>query len=1014
MLTHILSHLPPSSLSDVSFVSRRFHELVTTPHAWRIAFSRFFPGTEALSLLESNSKTSGEDYDIHSETRLFTRLTALASWRSEYIIRTRLLRSLSRGKPADAPSAGASSNARIGNSATASAQVTYDSDLVTVVDRLHAIFGSGSTKRLPRFIHGATDVGMASSSDPRTGKVDAWGFADVFTPQHFIDVYPGHALYGSGPGNVVGVPNSMDVSQPYGMVYVEGSPNGRIYYRSTEEKRGRFLSPPMELTIPVLGIPAILSTEALTATWIAKSTTLPELSKGLVGILVGSSQGTLSLHSLGTNPLRERRMERSELTARWVLSPGVPIIAIAIDENYSVRRQSSKRFWAVVLNALGELFYLTNFPTRQYIDRAQKLDDLALERIAWETGRTVAWKMVKPSLRKAKRNPFDDFKSDGIDISRLPWNGQALTEKQLVEETREINALLQKHPEYFRKLYDGWDMRRRLEVDFAASDENDVGEHIVVFSCALDEDQHAGIKRYTRCLIDSASEKPSTQSARHSAVLSSTAGGTTAISQSSSFEEDPRIAEQQPTWSFGDAASKRQSSIVSADPGTSIDWIEEWQTSNLLLTGLKSPQITTTAIDCSNFSLLSSVEDPLLSMTGSSFVSLPMSSPGSQKPFPSSSIDIPGQRARLLGIGTNAGIILLWNIRAPTSNNLTIESNVKPIRMIHTDSPQISCLALTALYLVHGGNDGLVQAWDPLASQNDPIRTLNSRFSSRARRRLVQAQTSPAGVGINLFAAGAICLDPDPTVLRGMVSLGSHLRYWSYSSQTAEQYKCKERRLRRSERSSNQGGNNFSGSGREALKDYIANEKLELEREKRLKRKEDNKLSSRYGVDLLGPGATEDEVLAYATLLSEETAKDDEQRRKSASEGSTSDTVTEEAIAASPVSSVQDDLDSNMAEAIRLSLQDSHGFRASSLGDGDASASSFTMRYAKNKKQSPSPLRTSKLESSPKPSTAEATSVPAAEVDDLEFAIRLSQAEEESRAEGNASQGKTKGKARAL
>lgn len=331
--------------------------------------------------------------------------------------------------------------------------------------------------------------------------------------------------------------------------------------------------------------------------------------------------------------------------------------------------------------------------------------------------------------------------------------------------------------------------------------------------------------------------------------------------------------------------------------------------------------------------------------------------------------------------------------------------------MIHTDSPQISCLALTALYVVHGGNDGLVQAWCPLASSTEPIRTLNSRFSSRARRRLVQAEASPTGVGINLFAAGSICLDPDPTSLRGMVSLGSHLRYFSYSSQAADQYKGSKRRLRRSERGSYQGGDRFSGTGRGALKDYIANEKLELEREKRTRRKEEERLAGRYGIDLLGPGATEDEIMAYATLLSEEAAKDDELRRKSSSDDSSSDTITEEAVA-SPASSTQEEVDGDMAEAIRLSLQESNGFRASNLGYGDASASSFTVRYAKSKTSSPSRSPPSNSSSTTVSESKGTASTPVEELRDFNYALHLSQDGEESRM-GEVRRG-SKGKGRAF
>lgn len=92
ILTHALSHLPATDLSSVALVSQRFHALVTTPHAWRAAFARFFPGT---AIETAPTKTES----FRTDKRAFCRLTALATWRSEYILRTRLLRSLSRGKP---------------------------------------------------------------------------------------------------------------------------------------------------------------------------------------------------------------------------------------------------------------------------------------------------------------------------------------------------------------------------------------------------------------------------------------------------------------------------------------------------------------------------------------------------------------------------------------------------------------------------------------------------------------------------------------------------------------------------------------------------------------------------------------------------------------------------------------------------------------------------------------------------------------------------------------------------
>ncbi|KAL9126495.1 MAG: hypothetical protein Q9217_004459 [Psora testacea] len=992
VLTHILSHLPPASLSDVSLVSKRFRQLVITPHAWRSAFWRVFPGAEALSTLDSSSELSEESAAPRSECRSFSRLTPLASWRSEYILRTRLLRSLARGKPGELAPQGSSASPRSNAVSTANAQITYSSNLVSPVNHLHADFGIGPNRKLPRFIHGADDLGAASTSDPRLGKVDSWGFQDSFAFKQFSDLFPGEAQYGLGTGDVVGVPNVMDVSQSQGMIYGEGLQGGVLWYRHLEEKRGRPLLWSTGLCEPDQGVPLLSDGDALCSVWIAKSCNVPDLSGGLIGILAGSSTGVLTAYSVGTGGTCDRRFDRGEITARWVLSPGVPIIAITVDENLSFTRLAAHRIWAVALSALGEVFYLTTMPTRPeqeqlwVSNRSSEQAQQPLEKLAWATGRTTYWRLVEPTRRIAKVDPFNRSGVDGSYSPRSSCNDTQLSREQVLAETKEIESFLRKQPKDFRKECHGWDMRRRLEVDFAASDELGAGEGIILISCGMEEGTTADFKRYTRCKVKESGPPPSISALP---LLSDGSDGYALHSNAnpnSLFCGNSPPLEDMPRWSFAGIDLARRGSTTSSDLASRQNIVEEWRTSTFTFGGLRVPQITSTTMDMSTYASLTSSEDPLLSMGGSSVASSPTSSPLGSMSKPGSSIDVPGHCARLMAVGTKTGTILQYNVRAPTASNRIIENSIEPIRIIYTDSPQISCLALTALYLVHGGNDGLVQAWDPLASTTDPIRTLNSRFSSRARRRLVQAEASPAGVGINVFAAGAICLDPDPAVLRGMVSLGSHLRYWSYSSVAADQYKGNKRRLRRSERSSNQGGDRFSGTGRGALKEYIANEKLALESEKRHKLKEEERLAVRFGIDLLGPGASEDEVLAYATMLSEEATQSDELRRKSASSASCIETITEEAVT-SPVPSVpQDEADDDIAEAIRLSLQDP-------VRDPHASSPEIPVKCAR-KRRTPSP-----------PSMV---SEPFTQGDEnLEYALQLSLAEQE----GQMRAGKGKGRA---
>ena len=981
VLTHILSHLPPSSLSSITSVSRRFHSLVTTPHAWRIAFSRYFPGRDALEASDTTTEDSFDDKEgLVSEKRVFTRLTTLASWRSEYILRTRLLRSLARGKPALFEGLAVGGSSRTSPAHSGNAQVTYNSSLLTTVNHLHASYGTESNSRVPRFIHGADEIGAASSSDPSNGKADRWGSLDPHSFLQFTERFPGDAQYGLGPGNVVGQPNSMDISQPYGMVQAEGSPGGLVYFRSTEEQRGRLLAFSLSYSSPDLGIPRLnASSETMCSIWIAKTSAVPTITENLVGILAGSSYGILTAYSLGRNTVGERRLEKGEITARWVLSPGVPIIAIMVDANFSTKRLAQKRIWIVALNALGEVFYLTDIPSRKAIGLSVKLNEQKLDELAWETGRTVGWALVEPTRRQARRDPFERSDFDGSYSPRSSWDGMGLGKSQISAETKEIETFINEKPNHFQKICEGWDMRRRLEVDFTGDCGNDSGEAIVVCGCGLD-DNSVNFRRYTRCRLEQRNENIFYSDLPLPSPTLNASGG------KSMFGGSPLPAERNSSWTFSAVLPKRSSSTHSNNRNVSTYTIDEWRVSNLSFGGLKATQVTTTALDESTFASLTASEDPLLTLSlgGSSNTSSPLASPLGQTHALGSAADIPGQRARFMAAGTKLGTVLIWNLRASVSSNTEMTNTIHPVRIIHTDSPQISCLALTALYLVHGGNDGLVQAWDPLASHSQPVRTLNSRFSSRARRRLVQAEASLQGVGINLYAAGAICLDPDPTVLRGMVSLGTHLRYWSYSSLAADQYKSSKRRTRRSERGSNQGGDKFSGTGRGVLQDYIANERAELEREKQVRRKEQERLAGRFGVDLLGPGASDDEILAYATLLSEEAARNDEVRRKSESEGS----VVVDSSNVVPNISDEEEPDADIAEAIRLSLQEI--VEPAQLAPDSQPRMDFALRYVK-KRHSPS--------TSPPRSNAMGGSSRQSEESALAYALQLSLAEEASRQE---------------
>lgn len=950
----------------MSLVSKRLHNLVTTPHAWRIAFSRYFPGPDALNVVAGNHRTAIDSQEIQlSEKRYFARLSALASWRSEYILRTRLLRSLGRGKPAQFQPVGRTSASRHAGGSQSAAVVTYSSGLLYPVSHLHATFGVGLNKKQPMFVHGAVEQGIVTSSDPSLGKINNWGLGDYEAFKHFADLFVGESEWGLGAGEMVGMPNVMDLSQSYGKVYGEACPGGRLFFTSVAEQRGRFLNITSS-SVHGFAVPQVTMIGcSVTSVWIAKSESLLKTTNGIFGVLAGFSNGVLAAYALGVNPVHDRRFEKGEATARWVLSPGVPIVAIAVDEKFSYRRHSQKRIWAVVLNALGEVFSLTDVPVRP--DFKGKPDSDQIDRLSWDTGRTAEWILVEHTRRRARPDPYDTAAVDGSYTPRTSCYTSGLSKDQIVAETKEIEKFLVYKPKHFQSVCEGWDMRRRLVVDFAGDDRHGAGESILVLECGLDEGKPASIRRLTRrkTKVQSDFDLEPYPAIRPVLPRNSIFGTSAITAVEADFTPSPR--------------STPRSRTSSHEGNDNSNCRVDWHISTFELGGLKSVEICAVATDDSDFALIATTEDPLLGMSGGSNTSSPLGSPIAQLQSPSAISEIPGHRGRFLAVGTTTGAVLLWDMRSNISPASDVINSVSPVGMIYTESPQISCLALTSLYVVHGGNDGLVQAWDPLASTNQPIRTLNSRFSSRARRRLVQAQASVQGVGNNYYAAGAMVLDPDPTVLRGMVSLGTHLRYWSYSSSSADAYKSSKRRQlnRRSERGSNAAANEqkFSHTGRGALKDYISNEAEELEREQLSRRKEEERLSGRFGVGLLGAGASEEEMLAYATMLSQEAWTSDEMRRDS-----------EENVAVMSKSNetvhIVEEMDPEVAEAIRLSLLEEE--------QAVPMVHDVPIRYAK--KHHPA-IRTPKKDmegSSKDPATL-------AEENDLDFALQLSLAEEQSK-----------------
>jgi len=953
-----------------------------------MAFQRFFPAQDALvARKKSQGVAWGEDDDdiVRSEVRVFTRLTPHASWRSEYLLRTRLLRSLSRGKPG-ANSGGLGTSTRASNTGKkATAVLTYNTKVPSVITHIHATFKPNG-KKPPRVIHGAGDLGVGSASDPTVGKVEKWGLDDPFTLSQLDEVMPMLIPYGIGEGPAA-APNVMDVSQPYGLVGGEGFPGGRVFFRPTGEYRGKYLGQETGFIEAHPDIPKVPElSEGICSVWIAKSSAVPTVTRSMVGIMTGSTLGVVTAYALGYDPSIPRYAP-GEITARWVLSPGVPIIALKVDDSYSQKRKALNRVWAVALNALGEVYYMTQPPTPPATK--SKADDIV--KLAWHTGRSTSWHLVEATRRQARPDESGRNAVRGAYSPKSPSNAMNLTKDQIVAEAREIEKFLRYKPAHFRKVCYGWDMRRRLEVDFAGDEGLDAGESFFIVECGLDEERPWSLKRFTRSMVNptqsSATSNQATESPSLPVVRESIFGSGSVRSTSPNSSGSPLLKHV-----LSSSAKHPASPIPNPLTLGPDDWLETTFTSK----DVGNVTITTSAVDNSLMALVASFEDPLKD------VSSPSAS-GPATPSGQSPSDIPGRRGRLIGVGTNTGKVVLWNMRARHNGD-----GIFPVRVIQTESPEVTSLALSALYLVHGGSDGLVQAWDPLASTLDPVRTLNSRSPGRMPRHLLTL--NPTLTNTNFSAVGAIYLDPDPTVLHGIVAFGTIVRYWAYSS--SNQAPGRKRRLRHSDVHSRLGGRRHGGG----VKGYIAAEAEELHNERRHKAREQARLRSRFGVGI--SDMTEEEALQYAEIISQESFLLDEQRRASASDtasaadlDTTSTTGSMDAVTPDP--SVTDlspptaeTLDESEYElqiqtAIRLSLLEGvndlgRSPKGNSSGEFDGPITFKEKRGKRSPSSSPSSSHTPLVQGGDSSSRATIQDFAVAD-DDLELALQLSLAEEESR-----------------
>lgn len=651
---------------------------------------------------------------------------------------------------------------------------------------------------------------------------------------------------GFGVATDMGVMGVMDLSEDVGWVYGENVENGKCYvhpysspYRSPEQG-GFFVH---EDRAAARGLDP-----AITAVWITKKRWggVLETTEGQVGVMVGNSRGFVEFFGLSFEG--RPRLNHTEI---YCVCPGVPIVSIKVDENYSVKRRRQKLFWVVIVNSLGEVYYLVN------------LED--------------GWNIIPQTVRRASfiyNSVFPPPTSGVI--------GAEANKKGVFDE-----VLLNMEYRRLKGLWEGWGMNWFIEVDWA-------GRNVVVGNKGT---VPAGLVRYhlvsrmpesggegfIREVIASPSEGTGAETVRKSVFggKSPTAMSWREVEQDEDFMQPPPQDELPDEWAMA-AFEFGERDIAS---------------------------VTAIAIDNSNLAMLSPSEDPGLTP------------------------DVPGRNARLFAVGTSMGSVFVWNIRHPVSSFASGEDRAPfelPLqRVIRTESPQISTLALSSLYLAHGGTDGRVQIWDPLASTYLPIRTIHPQLPEH---------TDP----VNQFVPACLVLDPDPTRLRGAVALGRRIRYWCFSSSSGPGISKKSKK--------SQAGSGPRGTPtkvRAGIRDSIASESKDLVEERDQERKEREELEKRYGVSSGRAALNEEEMLEYARMISLEAYEMETTSGGSAASEDSNRFTTPEGSSRAPSShgttdefkDVPEEVeDLELAEALRLSLEESisnTGRRGHDVGDAE-------------------------------------------------------------------------------
>lgn len=346
----IMGNLDTASLENMACASKRFNDIVRSPLVWKALFFRDFPQLGR---------------SIGPPKRFFTPLTANADWKSEYIERSALLRTLARGKLRDL-------NRMKSMSLRPSTSTTLDYDawrggprgtITHIAANFPERLPDGERKGYPRLIAASTDSNLVSYSDYTCGSVERSPFA--------------HGRLGVLDAGPIPIEHPLetsvfDVCEPVGWIHGKPYDGGLVCIFSQLSTRppqwtcGLWTSPAFTYEGPD-GPITTSNPGTITSVWIAKSRKPGGIFKTSgyhFGALSGSSRGILTAYEI-RSPNGNVITDTREGLAAWKICPGIPIVDIKVKDTYNIKDWKAQKPWCFVTNMFGEVYYSTTLPNSE-------------------------------------------------------------------------------------------------------------------------------------------------------------------------------------------------------------------------------------------------------------------------------------------------------------------------------------------------------------------------------------------------------------------------------------------------------------------------------------------------------------------------------------------------------------------------------------------------------------------------------------------------------------------------